>query len=112
MLQKEQAAFVDDLIRFLTYIRALGWSVTLGEAYRTKEQQRLYLEQGKTLTMNSAHRKRLAIDLNFFTPEGLLTYKHEDIEPFGKYWKSLSPKNRWGGDIKKLDDTNHFERGV
>ncbi len=109
-LQQEQMAFSHDLVKLLAHVMASGWGVTLGEAWRTEEQQRLYVKQGKSLTMDSYHRKRLAIDLNFFTSEGLLTYHHEDIMQFGAFWEGLHPQNRWGGNFKGLDDTNHFER--
>ena len=29
--------------------------------------------------------------------------------PFGEYWKTLDPANRWGGDWQHLVDSNHFE---
>jgi nucleoside-diphosphate-sugar epimerase len=30
----------------------------------------------------------------------------------GKYWESLYPKNRWGGNFSNLVDCPHFERNV
>jgi peptidoglycan L-alanyl-D-glutamate endopeptidase CwlK len=109
-LQMEQMAFTHDVVKLLAYIMGLGWGVTFGEVWRTEEQQKLYVQQGKSKTMNSYHRKRLAVDLNFYTPEGLLTYKHEDIAQFGAFWEGLHPQNRWGGNFQSLDDTPHFER--
>ena len=79
------------------------------------------LKTGKSKTMNSYHLKRLAIDLNFFKPvydeDGklkgyTLTWRYEDIKPFGEYWESLNPKNKWGGNFKTFKDTPHFERRV
>ena len=91
-----------------------GIELTFGEAYRTKEQQKIYIEQGKSQTMNSNHLNRLAVDFNFFV-DGKLTYDWEVVKPIGDYWKSLHPKNRWGGDWNKngikdgFIDTPHFE---
>lgn len=92
----------------------LGIELTFGEAYRTKEQQKIYVEQGKSQTMNSNHLNRLAVDFNFFV-NGKLTYDWEVVKPLGDYWESLHPKNRWGGDWNKngikdgFIDTPHFE---
>lgn len=91
-----------------------GIELTFGEAYRTKEQQKIYVEQGKSQTMNSNHLNRLAVDFNFFV-NGRLTYDWEVVKPLGDYWESLHPKNRWGGDWNKngikdgFVDTPHFE---
>lgn len=80
--------------------------------------QQIYFDQGKTLTMKSPHRDRLAIDLNFFKPATFeLTYLKKDIQQFGDYWESLDTKNRWGGNFKdakgtSFEDTPHFERKV
>lgn len=92
----------------------LGIELTFGEAYRTKEQQKIYVEQGKSQTTNSNHLNRLAVDFNFFV-NGKLTYDWEVVKPLGDYWESLHPKNRWGGDWNKngikdgFIDTPHFE---
>ncbi len=109
-LQKEQMAFTHDVVKLLAYVIGMGWGVTFGEVWRTEAQQKIYVAEGKSKTMNSYHRKRLAVDLNFYTPEGLLTYKREDLERFGAFWEGLNPLNRWGGNFKSILDTNHFER--
>jgi hypothetical protein len=59
--------------------------------------------------MNSMHLQRLAIDLNVFKDNFLITDK-ETLKPLGDYWQSLSPKNRWGGNFTSLVDTPHYER--
>jgi hypothetical protein len=44
-----------------------------------------------------------------------LTYDVDLIRPYGEYWKSLNPLNRWGGDFKMKkgkSDAGHFERNV
>ncbi len=109
-LQKAQMEFTHDAVKLLAYIMGMGWGVSLGECWRPEEMQRLYVQQGKSKTMNSYHRKRLAIDLNCYTPEGILTFKKEDIQKFGDFWEGLNPKNSWGGNWKSFLDTPHFER--
>jgi len=60
-------------------------------------------------TMNSNHRKRLAIDFNFFI-NGHLTYDKTKIQALGDYWESLDEHNSWGGNWKSFLDVPHFER--
>ena len=109
-LQREQQAFAQDVAKLISYIYAQGYSITLGEAYRTKEQAEIYAKTGKGI-LNSLHCDRLAIDLNLFDKNDNILTLPKDYEPFGKYWQSLSPKNRWGGTFKRVD-ADHFERNV
>lgn len=76
--------------------------------WRTREQQQIYLETGRTKTKNSYHLKRLAVDLNFFR-EGQVTMGKEDLQGLGDYWEELSEQNRWGGNWSFYDG-GHFER--
>ena len=47
-------------------------------------------------------------DLSIFNPEtGAYLFTTEAHAELGKYWESLSPKNRWGG---RYSDGNHYER--
>lgn len=87
-----------------------GFEVTGGELWRTVEQQKIYVSSGKSLTMDSNHLRRLAIDLNFFVAGQLATV--DQIKPLGAYWQTLHPANRWGGNFKKLLDAPHFERNI
>ena len=85
------------------------YNCSLGEAYRTEEQAKIYAQIGSGI-MNSQHRKRLAIDLNLFSPSGEYLTRTEDYEPFGIFWESLNPLNKWGGRWESRPDGNHFER--
>lgn len=112
-LLNDQACFLADLWRLCEYMRSLGLTITLGEAWRTDDQQLIYIKQGKTKTRHSRHQDRLAQDYNVFCkPNGsfkLLADK--DVwKKIGDFWKSLNKNNFWGGDIKGLVDLNHFER--
>ena len=70
------------------------------------------MKKGRSKTMSSMHLRRCAIDLNFFTEDGKLTYDIPALTPVGEYWQSLSPKNQWGGFWKSFKDVPHFERKV
>lgn len=110
-LVTEQSNFLQDIRRLLTFIEKKEFIVTIGEAYRTQEQQEIYIKTGKSKTKNSMHLKRLAIDLNFFTSDFKLTYDKEILQKFGNFWESLHTKNRWGGNWQFVD-TPHFERFI
>lgn len=92
-----------------------GYTVTLGEAWRTPEQQAIYLKTGRSKVSKSQHMSRLAVDLNLFKDGALCT--REQIKPLGDWWESLSQKHRWGGNWRGLVDAGkssfvdapHFE---
>lgn len=110
-LSDHQQTFTANIAKLINHALVLGIDLTFGEAFRTREQQEIYFKNGKSKTMNSNHLRRLAVDFNFFI-EGKLTYKHPRITELGKYWESLHPMNRWGGNFKNFYDAPHFEMNV
>ena len=112
-LLDEQDRFLTDMSRLIGRAHDLGFVVTGGELYRTIEQQRVHMREGRSRTLNSQHMKRLAIDLNFFVRDGDrldLCYDKEVLQALGDYWESLDPANAWGGNWSSFKDTPHFER--
>lgn len=103
----EQEQFALDVIKLLTKATELGFGIRIGEAERTIEQQKLYVQTGRSKTMNSMHIKKCAIDLHF-TKDGVLHYPQE----LGDYWESLNPLNQWGGNWNSFKDKPHFQRTV
>ena len=110
-LSQEQQIFVQQIALLIIRANSLGVNLTFGEAYRTKEQEAIYVKEGKSKTMNSNHFRRLAIDFNFFI-NGELFYKHPLISQLGNYWESLDSLNNWGGHFHYFYDGGHFERNV
>lgn len=106
-LGEQQQAFARDLVKLLQQAFALGYDVRMGEVLRTPEQQRLYVETGRSKTTNSMHLKKCAADLHFFK-DGVLCYPEE----LGKFWEGLSTQNRAGMFWKSFKDAPHFERNV
>jgi D-alanyl-D-alanine carboxypeptidase len=106
----DQAAFLLDVSTLIRFATDSGMVVTGGELWRTVEQQKIYVNQGLSKTMDSNHLKRLAIDLNFFVAGQLATV--DQIKPLGAFWESLDPCNRWGGNFKNFTDAPHFERNL
>lgn len=106
-LSEKQSIFALNVSKLIQYIYQEGYACTLGEALRTPQQAAMYARQGKGIE-KSLHCKKLAIDLNLFKDGSYLT-AYNDYEPFGKYWISLHPANRWGGHFQHLVDSDHFE---
>lgn len=109
-LVTEQWKFLQDVAKLILFAEATGVELSGGELYRTEEQQKIYVNTGKSKTMNSMHLKRLAIDFNFFIDDNLM-YDHPKIVALGTYWESLDDKNQWGG-FWNFKDYPHFQRTV
>lgn len=92
-MQSEFAALVP---RLIDKAIELGFEVTLGDAYRDPRVTYGHLF--------SAHKKRLAIDLNLFRNGEFLesTDAHKDL---GEWWEQQHPQARWGGRFR---DGNHY----
>lgn len=106
-LGTHQEAFMQDLAKLIYFAHSKGYGIRGGELYRTPEQQQIYVESGRSKTMNSRHLKKCAIDLHF-TKDGQLCYPEE----IGKFWESLNPLNSAGMFWTSLKDSPHFERRV
>jgi hypothetical protein len=111
-LVPEQHTFLQHAAQLIMFAGEQGFYVTGGELYRTKEQQQIYLDTGKSKTMNSKHLTRLAIDLNFITKEGQLVYDVSKLKDIGHFWESLSSKNSAGMFWETFKDVPHFERRI
>jgi hypothetical protein len=107
-LSQKQAIFAQNVAKLIEYIFSKGYLCSLGETYRTPTQAKIYADEGKGI-LNSLHCKRLAIDINLFSKNGKYFPLTEDYKPFGDYWESLHPSNRWGGTFKTRPDGNHME---
>jgi hypothetical protein len=107
-LVEKQITFAINVSRLIQHINSSGYFCTLGEAFRTPEQAEIYAKQRKGIK-DSQHCKRLAIDLNLFSPDAEYLKDFKSYEKFGLYWESLDKRNRWGGLFKTLIDSNHFE---
>lgn len=112
-LIEEQALFLLDYCSLVRFSVSKGFIVTAGELLRTVEQQEIYVQTGRSKTMNSNHLKKLAGDLNFFSSAtGKYICNKEELQEVGDYWESLSPKNSWGGNWNSFKDVPHFERRI
>lgn len=93
----------------------MGYQVRLGEVQRPLEMQQIYVQTGRSKTMDSQHIKKLAIDLVLLKNGAVCSAA--EIRPLGKWWEEQSPDCRWGGswrgqvEAKKSSfvDAPHFE---
>lgn len=108
-LLEEQAAFLQDMCKLIQFATEEGFVVTGGELQRPIEMQKIYVLDKRSKTMDSAHLRKMAIDLNFFRNWKYITDK-ASLQKIGDYWVSLNPKNAWGGNWNSFKDTPHFER--
>ncbi len=105
-LQKKQSIFLINVAKLILWANDQGYELTGGELHRSKEQQQIYLQTGKSKVAHSKHQDRLAIDLNLFI-NGVYQTSKEAYRPIAKKWKSLHPNNRAGYDWGW--DANHIE---
>ena len=114
-LSDQQWEFTKDLSKLLVFIvsHPRVTKCSIGEAWRQQEWQNMLVEKGYSLTKNSRHLVKLAIDLYFWIDGIFIDNKRENIErlaDIGAYWESLDKYNKWGGHYKTFCDLNHFER--
>ena len=101
MLQSEFAQLV---ARLIDKAYELGYEVTLGDAYRDPRLHgALGVQQGYG-HRNSAHKRRLAIDLNLFK-NGVFLEDATGHKEIGEWWEKQHELARWGGRFK---DPNHY----
>ena len=103
---QKQRKFSLLLSKLITWTYANGYEIVLGEVFRTKDQQKLYVAAGKSKTVSSMHLRCLAADINLFKNDKYLM-DTLDYKPIGDYWKSLDPDCVWGGDWGW--DGGHFQ---
>lgn len=102
-LREKQSLFAGLVAELLQRALALGFEVTLGEAYRSPEEAARLAKLGLGIK-TSLHTSRLAIDLNLFKGGKYLT-TDEAHRPLGEWWEQQDPLCRWGG---RFNDANHY----
>ena len=101
-LRQKQSRFALMVSKLIAKAYEMGYEVTIGDAYR---DPRSHGALGTTIAYghpSSAHKMRLAIDLNLFK-DGVFLPNTEDHKALGEYWESVG--GAWGGRFK---DGNHY----
>lgn len=101
-----QEEFAQSAAKLIQKAPEFGYTVTLGEAWRSPQQAQWDADHG-TGVSHSLHTSRLAIDLNFFRA-GVYVTDGLSLADIGTWWKSLGPAYRWGGDFTHRVDGGHF----
>lgn len=101
-LGEMQKQFSRMVPRLIDKAHEMGFEITLGDAYRDPRAfgaVGVFKSYGNA---SSAHKNRLAIDLNLFKGGEFLTAT-KDHEPLGEWWESQG--GTWGG---RFADGNHY----
>lgn len=116
-LSVRQQKFTSMVGKLFTYADRQRIGLTMGDAWRSPEEQKRLVAENKSRTLKSKHLDRLAIDLNMFIC-GTLMEDREDYRILGQYWESLG--GEWGGrfGVERKDyktkvgwDPGHFQAG-
>jgi hypothetical protein len=101
-LFEKQTRFTRLVPRLLDKAHELGFDVTLGDGYR---DPRVFGPIGVRMgygESRSAHKQRLAVDLNLFR-DGKYLQDTESHRPLGEWWELQG--GTWGG---RFGDGNHY----
>ncbi len=101
-LLTKQQLFSKMVVKLISFAHLKGYEVTLGDAYR---DPRVFGQLGERKgygESKSAHKLRLAIDLNIFK-DGQYLQSTTDHKELGEYWESIG--GAWGG---RFEDGNHY----
>lgn len=103
-LRKKQVAFARLVPRLIDKAFEWGYEVTLGDAYRDPKVHGDIGVRKSYSHPKSAHKVRLAIDLNLFKGGEYLegTDAHRAL---GEWWEKQHELARWGG---RFGDGNHY----
>lgn len=103
-LSEQQRLFVRLLPRLFDYAHSMGYELTLGDAFRDPRVFGMIGEPKGYGHARSAHKNRLAIDLNLWKDGNYLS-DTPSYTFLGDYWESLHPLCRAG---IHFGDGNHF----
>ena len=107
-LSNTQQVFTNNIALLIIEAKELEIGLTFGHAWRSLDDQKRLVAEGKSRTLKSKHLDRLAVDFNFFI-NGKLTYDKHKLKALGDYWESLHQDNEWGGNWTSFVDTPHFQ---
>ena len=99
-----QRKFAKEIPRLIDKAHEMGFECTLGDAYR---DPRVHGQVGEKVAYGhakSAHKQRLAIDLNLFR-DGVYLTDGEHYRALGEWWEAQAEENRNG---LRFSDANHF----
>lgn len=105
-LRQKQSVFALMVARLILKAEAMGFEVTLGEAWRSPEEAARLAKLKKGI-VRSLHCDKLAQDLNLFK-NGKFLSSTESHRPLGEWWEQQTAHGvtpTWGGHFS---DGNHY----
>lgn len=114
-LSEKQRGFTLMMAELILFAYAKGLELTMGEAFRSADQQAIHVKNGVSRVKHSKHQDRLAVDLNLFI-DGRYVRDKEKYRALGEKWEAIG--GRWGGrfGVAREDyetkigwDSNHFQ---
>ena len=103
-LGEKQRQFAKLVGQLIGQAYEMGYEVSLGDAYRDPRVHGHMGDKRSYSHASSAHKVRLAIDLNLFKDGRFLT-ETDDHRPLGEWWEQQHELARWGGRFR---DGNHY----
>lgn len=104
-LRQQQSRFARKVADLIIQAEAMGFEVTLGDAYRDPRVHGDFGTKRGYGHPQSFHKHRLAIDLNLFK-NGRWLQGTDAHKPLGEWWESQG--GTWGG---RFNDGNHYSWG-
>jgi hypothetical protein len=101
-----QHYFTVDLAKAILYAKSMGLIICLREVKRTKQQAEWNAQNGVG-SATSPHLDSRAADFYIYDINGKPLEDKAIYAKVGNYFKSLNPKNRWGGDDWCVDQNGH-----
>ena len=104
-LSEKRILFSRLLAKLILWASDNGYDLAFDQVKRTESEAKANAAKGIGIA-NSLHLIGLAADLNLYI-NGVYQTTSEAHKEIGRYWKSLHPDCRWGGDFSKPDG-NHY----
>lgn len=101
-LGQKQRRFSKMVAELIMYIYSQGYECSLGDAFRDPRAFGVQGAPGPYGRAYSAHKNKLAIDLNLFK-DGIYLPETAYHQQFGEWWEARG--GTWGGRFK---DGNHY----
>ncbi len=102
VLLAKQMQFTVMVSKLLQFAHGKGYELTFGDAYRDPRVFGQIGERKGYGESRSAHKQRLAVDLNLFK-DGRWLQQTENHRELGEFWESIG--GSWGG---RFQDGNHY----
>lgn len=103
-LGEKQELFMRLVPRLIDKAHELGFEIRGGDLYRDPRVHGPFGTKKSYSAAKSAHKLKLAIDLNLFK-DGKFLRHTEDHRQLGQWWEKQHELCRWGG---RFNDGNHY----